>query len=56
MEEGRGALKILLGKPTGKRPLVRPRRRWENNIRIDFEEICINTRNSVDPALSLRVS
>ena len=39
MEEGRSAFKILTGKPTGKRPLVRPRRRWESNIRIDLEEI-----------------
>ena len=32
MEEGRSAFKILTGKPTGKRPLGRPRRRWEDNI------------------------
>ena len=36
---GRSAFKILTGKPTGKRPLGRPRRRWEDNIRIDLEEI-----------------
>ena len=42
MEEGRSAFKILTGKTTGKRPLGRPRRRWEDNIRIDFEEIGIN--------------
>ena len=36
MEEGRSAFKILTGKPTGKIPLVRPRRRWENNIRMDL--------------------
>ena len=34
IEEGRSAFKILTGKPTGKRPLGRPRRRWENNIRM----------------------
>ena len=39
MEEGRSAIKILTGKPTGKRPLGRPRRRWEDNIRMDLEEI-----------------
>ena len=33
MEEGRSAFKILKGKPIGKRPLGRPRRRWEDNIR-----------------------
>ena len=37
MEEGRSAFKILTGKPTGKRPLGRPRRRWEDNIRMDLE-------------------
>ena len=42
MEEGRSVYKILTGKPTGKRPLGRSRRRWEDNIRIDFEEIGIN--------------
>ena len=50
MEEGRSAFKILTGKPTGKRPLGRPRRRWEDNIRMDLKEIGINTRNWVDSA------
>ena len=45
MEEGKSAFKILTGKPTGKRPLVRPRRRWEDIIRIDLEDICINAGN-----------
>ena len=35
------------GKPTGKRPLGRPRCRWENNIRMDLEEIGINAGNWV---------
>ena len=48
MEEGRSAFKILTGKPTGKRPLGRPRRRCEDNIRIDLEEIGINAVNWVD--------
>ena len=39
---------MLRGKPTGKRRLGRPRRRWEDNIRIDLKEIGINTRNWVD--------
>ena len=47
-EEGRSAFKILTGKPTGKVPLGRPRRRWEENIRIEHKEIGINTRNLVD--------
>ena len=50
MEEDRSAFKILTGKPTGKRPLRRHRRRWEENITIDLEEICINARNWVDSA------
>ena len=50
MEDGRTAFKILIGKPTGKRPLGRPRRRWEDNIRLDLEEIGINKRNWVDSA------
>ena len=37
-----------LVKSTGKRPLGRPRRRWENNIRMDLEEIGINAGNWVD--------
>ena len=48
MEEGRSAFKILTGK--GKRPIGRPRRRWEDNIRMDLEEIGINTDNWVDSA------
>ena len=48
MEESRSAFKILTGKPTGKRPLGRPRRRWEDNIRMDLEEIGINAGNCVD--------
>ena len=42
--------RILTSKPTGKRPLERPRLRWENNIRMDLEEIDINTSNWVDSA------
>ena len=50
VEQGRSAFKILTGKPTGKRPLGRPRRRCENNIRMDLEEIGINAGNWVDSA------
>ena len=35
----RSAFKILTGRPTGKRPLGRPRCRWEDNIRMDLEEL-----------------
>ena len=50
MEESRCAFKILTGKPTGKRSLGRPRRRWEDPIRMDLEVIGINARNWVDSA------
>ena len=38
MEKGRGVHKVLVGKPEGKRPLGRPRRRWEDNIKMDLEK------------------
>ena len=46
--KGRSALKILTCTHEGKRPLGRPRHRWEDDIRMDFKEIGINTRNWVD--------
>jgi hypothetical protein len=39
MGEGRGVHRVLVGKPEGKRPLRRPRCRWEDNIKTDFEEV-----------------
>ena len=39
MGEGRGVHRVLVGKPEGKRPLGRPRRRWEDNIKIDLQEV-----------------
>ena len=50
MEEGGSAFKILTGKRTAKTPSGRPRRRWEDNIRMDLEEIGINAGNWVDSA------
>ena len=50
MEETRSAFKMLTGKPKGKRPLGRPRHRWEDNIRMDLEDIGINAENWVDSA------
>ena len=38
MGEGRGVYRVLVGKPEGKRQLERPRRRWEDNIKIDLQE------------------
>jgi hypothetical protein len=39
MGEGRGVYRVLVGKPEGKRPLQRPRRRWEDNVRMDLQEV-----------------
>jgi len=39
MGEGRGVHRVLVGKPDGKRPLGRPRRRWEDNIKMDLQEV-----------------
>ena len=39
MGEGRGVHRVLVGKPEEKRPLGRPRRRWENNIKMDLQEV-----------------
>ena len=38
MGERRGVHRVLVGKPGGKRPLGRPRRRWEDNIKMDLQE------------------
>ena len=37
--EGRGVHRVLVGKPEGKRPWGRPRRRWEDNIKMDLREV-----------------
>ena len=39
MGEGRGVHRVLVGKPEGKRPLGRTRRRWEDNIKMDLQEV-----------------
>jgi hypothetical protein len=39
MAEGRGVHRVLVGKPEGKRPLGRPRRRWEDNINMNLHEV-----------------
>ena len=39
MGERRAVYRILVGKPEGKRPLGRPRRRWEGNIKMDLQEV-----------------
>jgi hypothetical protein len=62
LEDGRSAFKILKSKPTGKIPLGRPRRRWEDNIRMDLEENWVDSaqvrdycRALVNAALNLWV-
>jgi hypothetical protein len=45
MVEGRSVYRVLVGKPEERRPLGRPRRRWEDNIRMDLQEVgcgCVN--------------
>jgi hypothetical protein len=43
--EGRGVYRVLVGRPEGKRPLGRYRRRWEDNIKMDLMEIGIDGAN-----------
>jgi hypothetical protein len=45
MGEGRSVYRVLVGKPEGKRPLGRPRRRWKNNIKMDLTETGIDGAN-----------
>jgi hypothetical protein len=39
MAEGRGVYRLLVGKPEGKRPMGRPRRRWEDDNKMDLQEV-----------------
>jgi hypothetical protein len=50
MGEGRGVYRVLVGRPEGKRPLGRPRRRWEGNIKMDFREMGIDGANWIQLA------
>jgi hypothetical protein len=50
MGEGRGAYRVLVGRPEGKRPLGRPRRRWEDSIKMDLGEIEIDGANWIQLA------
>jgi hypothetical protein len=45
MREGRGVYRVLGGRPEGRKPLGRPRRRWEDNIKVDLREIGIDGAN-----------
>jgi hypothetical protein len=50
MGEGRGVYRIFVGNPEGKRPLGRPRRRWEDNIKMDLGEMAIDGANWIQLA------
>jgi hypothetical protein len=50
MGEGRGSYMVLVRRPEGKRPLVRPRRRWEDNIKMELREIGIDWANWIQLA------
>jgi hypothetical protein len=50
MGEVRGVYWVLVGRPEGKRPLGRPRRRWEDNIKMDFRKIWIDGANWIQLA------
>ena len=49
-KERRGAYRVLVGKPEGKSPLRRPRRRWEHNIRVDLQEVGWEGKDWIDLA------
>jgi hypothetical protein len=50
MGEGRGVNRVLVGRPEGKRPLGRSRRRWQDNIKMDLTEIGIDGANWIQLA------
>jgi hypothetical protein len=50
MREGRGVHRVLVGKPEGKRPLVRPRCRWEDNIKMDVQEVGVGRGDWIELA------
>jgi hypothetical protein len=50
MGEGRGVYRVLVGKPEGKRPLGRCRRRWEDNIKMDLQEVGYRSMDWIEMA------
>jgi hypothetical protein len=50
MGEGRGVYRVFVGRPEGKRPLGRPRCRWEDNIKLDLREMGIDGANWIQMA------
>jgi len=51
MEESRGVYRVLMGNPEQKRPLGRPRRRWEDSAKIDLQEVGCECMDWIDVAL-----
>ena len=50
MGEGRGVYRVLVGKPEGKRPLGRPRRRWEDIVKMDLQEVGCGDKDWIELA------
>ena len=50
MEQSRNAYRILVGKPEGKRPLGRPRCRWEDNVKMDLRKVGCDSGDLLDLA------
>jgi hypothetical protein len=50
MGEGRGVYRVLVGKPEVKRPLGRPRCRWEDNIKMDLQEVGCGSMDRIEVA------
>ena len=50
MGEGRGVYRVLVGKPEGKRPLGRPRHRWEDNSTMDLQEVGCGSMDWIERA------
>jgi hypothetical protein len=50
MADRRGVYRVMVGKPEGMRPLGRPRRRWENNIKMNLQEVGCGDMNWIDLA------
>jgi hypothetical protein len=50
MGEQRGVYRVLVGEPEGKRPFGRPRRRWEDNIKMDLQEVGVGCGDWIESA------
>jgi hypothetical protein len=51
--EGRGVYRFFVGKSDGKRPLTRPRRRWEDNIKMDLQEVRCRGMDWIELAMDI---